>query len=1793
MNSICKGAALLLLSILFPGFVVAEGSRELVAQKGYRLFLNVQQQQQFKVFAAAGEFIQVGSSHTGVAGGTIRVVRPDGTNHTVFANAGATQGLAVIYNKTQEFAGPTGGGSVNGAGYIPGIVEVGAEEGGVWTILFEYPQYSTSAFNNKLNTDDWIRLFDQPTNQRVVLAWDITVSKLKPVNEGGEEIKGRAYTQEYIAVINDSGNTTDARFFLASSEGVHYELQVEDMDPWGWSFSSNNRGLIDFHRLPVLTSLDNKDFTRSWMTANWVFGQVYQYEPQTSDLGHIANNKIFFNPPDPGMPATALDYDLFRSQKYTTWLNAPMPDYSKPLSEVSFKASPGGDPVYSNCGANGMAPGVGGHIMFRTTGWGMVTFDLDLNANGSFLDPVDLQITKFVTGGEDSLFWDGRDKLGNPLPPQVDFPLTVRFNGTIYNGEMHFLFFDVENVNGGVRFKRLNGPNPGDMAMYFDHSGIGGDVSGGGAPGTAMPTMLPHAYSGNIGESSMMDYWSYLSIVGMDTTVTLLIDILEDCVDPTLDTDGDKVIDIYDLDDDNDGLPDYLEYCQTAGGFSCLPGGFDPSGDHDKDRVANCMDANDPSFTNPCADLNGDGICDQVAAVYDLDGDGVPNYIDLDSDNDGATDLEEAGHDALDGSSRDGRIDGAKAEFGDNGFYNALSDKPNGPDAKANYQPADSDIDKRFDAFDLDTDNDGIHDIAEHGLASLDGNGDGMIDPSGSPLYDKNGLARDISPLSGATIPPVLDTDGDLFRDARDMDSDNDGIPDVTESLLPDADGDGQHGFGKPVTDALGRPQQDAFGTVLFGTSKPTDTDQSGVPDLRDLDSDEDGVWDSYEAGVADPDLNGVAGEGKPVVDGRGIPLWDSKGNPLVPVSDPPDHDQDGDADFQDVDSDGDGISDRYECFDVENGYTQLPCLDSDSDGQEDILDNDSDNDGLTDQSECPNGDSPDCPDSTNDGKDDFRDPNLFINVDSDGDKVPDMLDLDNDNDGIPDTREFCGGQGFSCLPGGFHPDGDLDNDLIPNYYDAQDPSFSHPCVDTDGNGICDRLAASYDTDGDGFANHVDLDSDDDGLLDLLEAGHDAPLLDMVGMIAGSPADFGANGLYNAISDHPDSPNAQITYTVKNSDADPIRDFLDLDSDNDGIHDVAELGYAMWDTDGDGCMDNGFGLPDVARMGIPRLINPEWTQSPIPVSRDSDKDGVLDAIDLDSDNDGIHDVVENILPDPDGNGQPGTGDLAATETDADGRVKQDVTAKPFQSTTLMVDTDKDLRADAIDLDADGDGIPDVLEAQLQDSDKDGILGKSPISVGQDGVPATDAGGASLASISDPRDLDKDGIPDFQDIDRDGDSIRDGYECTTPYGCVDTDQDGTPDVDDLNSDGDCDTDEQECPGGDPCPDKNGNLVPDFRQFDCCPGFIPILSGSGPNAVACSGKPIVLEALNSVSLNTPLIYTWSGPGFMFTDTVSSSDPLKATVVPTGASAGTYTLQVLTGQGCQGNSLTIDLQVKPTPMQPTIQADPHEVCPGEELFLSTQPYAGSTPVYQWLFSGSGGQASPIGQTSTPLMIIPNALTSQTGFYSVAVTIDGCTSDPSVPIPVLVLPEVNIQAAEDSFVMMLEDQTLQDYLLGNDVFNTGTVSVSLVTLPLEGELTLMANGTFKYTPPQAFLGTVTFTYRICAEQCLSKCDTATVTIEVSSVNVPDTCEVYNIITPNNDGANDALEIPCLMYYGDHELTVFNRWGDQVYRTEKYQQDWAGEWNGRPLPAGTYFYILRVFGKKAQEHQGYFTIIR
>lgn len=77
------------------------------------------------------------------------------------------------------------------------------------------------------------------------------------------------------------------------------------------------------------------------------------------------------------------------------------------------------------------------------------------------------------------------------------------------------------------------------------------------------------------------------------------------------------------------------------------------------------------------------------------------------------------------------------------------------------------------------------------------------------------------------------------------------------------------------------------------------------------------------------------------------------------------------------------------------------------------------------------------------------------------------------------------------------------------------------------------------------------------------------------------------------------------------------------------------------------------------------------------------------------------------------------------------------------------------------------------------------------------------------------------------------------------------------------------------------------------------------------------------------------------------------------------------------------------------------------------------------------------------------------------------------------------------------------------------------------------------------------------------------TVTAEVSvssgcGLNIP------NVITPNNDGYNDAWVIDGLQR-AKHTVTVFNRWGQIVFTSENY----ANNWRAVGIPDGTYFYEI------------------
>lgn len=88
----------------------------------------------------------------------------------------------------------------------------------------------------------------------------------------------------------------------------------------------------------------------------------------------------------------------------------------------------------------------------------------------------------------------------------------------------------------------------------------------------------------------------------------------------------------------------------------------------------------------------------------------------------------------------------------------------------------------------------------------------------------------------------------------------------------------------------------------------------------------------------------------------------------------------------------------------------------------------------------------------------------------------------------------------------------------------------------------------------------------------------------------------------------------------------------------------------------------------------------------------------------------------------------------------------------------------------------------------------------------------------------------------------------------------------------------------------------------------------------------------------------------------------------------------------------------------------------------------------------------------------------------------------------------------------------------------------------------------------------------------------------EFSIVVGEDSCGqivIHNVITPNGDGINDAWIIDGLSTHPNTGVTVFDKWGDAVFKAGNYDNTWSGKGtNGDLIPDGTYFYLVKLAEK-------------
>ena len=98
----------------------------------------------------------------------------------------------------------------------------------------------------------------------------------------------------------------------------------------------------------------------------------------------------------------------------------------------------------------------------------------------------------------------------------------------------------------------------------------------------------------------------------------------------------------------------------------------------------------------------------------------------------------------------------------------------------------------------------------------------------------------------------------------------------------------------------------------------------------------------------------------------------------------------------------------------------------------------------------------------------------------------------------------------------------------------------------------------------------------------------------------------------------------------------------------------------------------------------------------------------------------------------------------------------------------------------------------------------------------------------------------------------------------------------------------------------------------------------------------------------------------------------------------------------------------------------------------------------------------------------------------------------------------------------------------------------------------------------------TTVYTVTVVDANGCSNSDTVTVFI-YPEINVP------NGFSPNGDGKNDVWQIDFIYQFPDCEVEVYNRWGERLFYSKGYAVPFNGQYKGKDLPVGTYYYVINL----------------
>lgn len=397
---------------------------------------------------------------------------------------------------------------------------------------------------------------------------------------------------------------------------------------------------------------------------------------------------------------------------------------------------------------------------------------------------------------------------------------------------------------------------------------------------------------------------------------------------------------------------------------------------------------------------------------------------------------------------------------------------------------------------------------------------------------------------------------------------------------------------------------------------------------------------------------------------------------------------------------------------------------------------------------------------------------------------------------------------------------------------------------------------------------------------------------------------------------------------------------------------------------------------------------------------------------------------------------------------------------------------------------------------------------------------------------------------------------------------------------------------------------GDITADWGDFTCGTSTVstglPIVFLQQLNAVfnydnaTCTATFSATGGLNAYYAN-PYSYTITSPSGSVVSSGTLSPGVSNSYI--GSEAGIYTVQI--NDGACPQTFTFDATNCNNPCTPTTTNLNLAICDGESILLGGAQQTQSG-IYTDVFITSQGcdstvitnlSINPVDKVTKEhdlcpggsLQIGSSIYTTQGVYVDTLQALTGC--DSIVTSIVFMLPTINTNlnaticaGSVYSFngTQLATEGVYQDTLATADGCDSIVVLSLFVTPPNSsydvaeiciGEVYEFGNQT--YTESGIYQDTI---------QTSTGCDSLSI-LELSVID----CEfqISNILTPNDDGQNDTWRVSDLSKITDCNVTIFNRWGEPVYTTTNYQNDWGGTRDGEPLPDGVYFYAIKCSDKE------------